>query len=122
MYPSPLGQCVLTTARSDHLPNFLIIHRPLVNPRSLKGQGSGRLFPNSLGALQGVVRLAYDDSDLQPCSVSRSPPRSRAEAGDVEQGGCQGPDPPSPQGPRFIFVSAICHPFSRAPTTGSSHS
>lgn len=49
MYPGPLGQYVLTTSRTDHLPNFLTNHGLLVQPECLEGRRSGRLLPSSLG-------------------------------------------------------------------------
>lgn len=46
MYLSHIGECVLTTARTDHLLNFLTSRGPLVQPGSLErvAQPSGESF------------------------------------------------------------------------------
>lgn len=99
MYLGNLGQCVLTTARNDHLPNFLTSRGPLVQPGSLErvSQQSGESFGG----------VAFMLQPFQPCSVAQSPARPRAEAGDWGSRRLPGSKRSSTKGSRVPFC--LCH-------------
>lgn len=115
MYVGNIGQCVLTTARTDHLPNFLTSRGPLGAARK-----PGACCPMVGGEFSGAGTSCCSPSS--PAVWPRALPGPEQRQGIGDQGGCQGLDAPPPKGPEFLFVSAICHPISRVPRMGSSDS
>lgn len=99
VYLGNVGLCVLTTARTDHLPNFLTSRGPLVQPGSLE-----RAARQSGGEFWG---LALQLQPLQPCSVAQSPARPRPEAGDWGSRRLPGSRPSPTKGSRVPFC--LCH-------------
>jgi hypothetical protein len=95
----------LTTAQDCHLPNSVTSPVLLMGLQGLEGQGKEwELLPV---VQRRVMHWHSNTQTTQSCRMVHSPPKPQAEAGDVEQEGCQGSDPPSLKGPQVHFC--LCH-------------